>query len=201
MFRDSSPNSDDRGQALTLDAIIMAAALIFGLVTAAQIMVGNTTTTVADDLTEQQVQQDASDLLEVSNATGDLKSAITYWDDSAGRWVDSGSKGFYTTSPGGHPLEVPLKDVFGENDISYNIDVVYQNPDGTSDTYRMYYQGTPGAHAVSASFTTIVYDDTNLSGPDSSETLSSSSTYFAPDAFPYSQKYNILEVRIIAWKA
>lgn len=196
-----SLGSDDRGQALTLDSIVMSAALIFGLIYAAQIMVGNNTQTVAENLAEQQVQQDAEDLLRVSNATGGLRDSVTYWDESAGRWVGSGSKAFYTTPPPDHPIELGLTEGLRVHQISYNLEVLYQNPDGTSDVQRMYYQGTPGAHAVSSSFTMIVYDDTHLSGPDSRQTLRISSTYFAPDAFPNSEKYNVLQIRVIAWKS
>jgi len=84
--------------------------------------------------------------------------------------------------------------------MAYNIAVIYQTEDGSTKTKRVYYQGTPGAHAVSAQHTIVLNDDTHLTGPDSSLTVSESSTFYAPDAFPESSKYNLLQVRIIVWK-
>ena len=191
---------DERGSFWTLDAIVFAAMLIAGLIIAAQAAPTQQPQRLAADMAESQMQADAADILAVANATGDLEDATIYWNDDIGHFVNSGSNGYYLKPPDGHPLEVPLKEVLQRSNIAYNVDVVYQTPSGTTETERMFYQGTPGSHAVTASYTVVLYDDTFLVGPDSAETLSEADNFYAPDVFPGSRKYNIVRVRIILWR-
>lgn len=191
---------DNRGLYFTLDALIFAAILVAALGFAIASAPTQQTQSVAEDMAEAQLQTDAQDVLAVANGTGTLTDATVYWDDSAGRWAGSDSSGVYFRPPDGHPLETPLSQVFERNNIAYNIVIIYQTADGTTKTERVYYQGTPGAHAVSATNTVVLKDNTFLTGPDSDTTVSESSSFYAPDAFPESSKYNILQTRIIAWK-
>lgn len=190
----------DRGQAWTFDALLMLALMVGGIIYATQLLPTHDNRAVAEDLVEAQLEQDVSDLLAVATATGDLRSATVYWDDTNGRWVDSGSAGVYTRAPPGHPLDIPLSSIFDTNAIGYNIEIVYQTVDGESDVHRMYYQGTPGAHGISVSSTIVLYDDTSLSSPSSQVPLVDTSNFYAPDVFQDSPKYNVIQVRIIAWK-
>ena len=191
---------DERGSFWTLDAIVFATMLIAGLIIAAQAAPTQQPQRLAADMAETQMQADAADILAVANATGDLEDAAIYWNDDAGRFVDSGSDGYYLKPPDGHPLEVPLKEILERSNIAYNVDVVYQTASGTTETERMFYQGTPGAHAVTSSYTVVLYDDTSLVGPNSGETISEADNFYAPDAFPGGRKYNIVRVRMILWK-
>ncbi|MDS0243146.1 MULTISPECIES: hypothetical protein [unclassified Haloferax] len=191
---------DERGSFWTLDAIVFAAMLIAGLIIAAQAAPTQQPQRLAADMAETQLQADAADLLAVANSTGDLRDATVYWNDDMSQFVDSGGDGYYLKPPDGHPLEVPLEEVLQRSNIVYNVDVVYQTPSGTTETERMFYQGTPGAHAVTASYTVVLYDDTSLVGPNSGKTLSEADNFYAPDAFPGGRKYNIVRVRMILWK-
>lgn len=194
-FRES-----DRGQAWTFDALLMLALMVGGIIYATQLLPVHDSRTVANDFVEAQLEQDASDLLAVATATGDLPNATVYWNDSAGHWVDADPSGMYTRVPPGHPLEEPLTSVFDRNAIGYNVEVIYQTEAGESAVHRMVYQGTPGAHGISVSTSVVVYDDTHLTNQDGSTTLENTTNFYAPDIFPESRKYNVLHVRIIAWK-
>jgi hypothetical protein len=200
LFTNTEFQRDNRGLYYTLDAMLFAGLLIVAVVLAINAAPTQGSQDVAADRAEAQLQTNAQDVLAVANSTGRLKETTLYWDDSAGRWVDSGSSERYFKPPSDHPLETPLSKIFEQENIAYNIAVIYQTEDGSTETKRLYYQGTPGAHAVSAQYTTVLNDDTHLRGPDSDRTVSESSTFYAPDAFPESSKYNILQVRMIVWK-
>jgi hypothetical protein len=189
-----------RGSALTLDAFLAAGLLLAGLAVAISAAPAQQRQVAAADMAEAQLQTDVQDILSVANSTGALEKTTTYWDDSAGQWVDSGSSGRYFKPPDGHPLETPLTNVLRRNNIAYNVAIIYQTPEGGTSTKRAFYQGTPGSHAVSAAYTVVLKDSTHLTGPDNSMTVNESSTFYAPDAFPDSSKYNIVQVRIIAWR-
>lgn len=191
---------DERGSFWTLDAIVFAAMLIAGLIIAAQAAPTQQPQRLAADMAETQMQANAADILAVANATGNLQNATVNWNDSAGKFVDSAPNGFYQTPPDDHPLEVPLRDILQENNIAYNVDVVYQTPTGTTETERMFYQGTPGAHAIMVSYSVVLYDNISLVGPNSNKNLNNADNFYAPDVFPNGRKYNIVQVRMVLWK-
>lgn len=190
----------DRAQAWTIDALLMVGLMVGGIVYALQVVPIHDDRAVTDDLIEAQLEQDLSDLLAVADASGDLRDAVVYWNDSTGRWVDAGSAGTYVRPPTGHPLREPLAG-FEARGIGYNIEIVYRTPTGDSASHRMYYQGTPGAHAVVASATVVLSDDIILSNPSENTTLGTARTFYAPDSFSHSPKYAVLRVRIIAWRS
>lgn len=190
----------DRGQAWTFDALLMLALMVGGIVYATQLLPVTDSRVVANDFAEAQLEQDSSDLLAVAAATSDLLNATVYWNDSTGRWVDANPSGMYTRVPPGHPLEEPFASVFDRRAVGYNVEVEYQTTDGESAVQRMVYQGTPGAHGVSVSTSVVIYDDTHLMNQGSNEIVADATSFYAPDIFPESRKYNVLQVRIVAWK-
>lgn len=194
--------ADDRGITWTLDAIAMGAVMMVALMVAIQAAPAQNSEAVAENYNEAQLKQDGQDVLSSAHATGRLKDSTLYWDDSAGTWVDAGSDPSYVTPPVGHPMERLLKDVIQRDGISYNVEIQYRTVSGSYEDRSVVYQGTPGADAVAVASSTIqLQDDTNLVGPDSDETVSSSSSFYAPDAYPTAQKYNVLRVYIVLWRS
>lgn len=196
---------DDRAIAWTLDALLMVAVMTGGVIYAINTAPTGASEEAATNLAEAQLQSDAGDVLLVANATGNLTASTVHWNASRGAWYNSDKSGFYTTPPPKHPLQTPLADVLQQTGVAYDIAVVYQDAGYDTHTYRMFYQGTPGAHGVVASHTIILYDDTKLDWPGHDTTLgavnsSSSQTFYAPDAFPDGPKFNIVQVRVIAWQ-
>jgi hypothetical protein len=157
---------------------------------------------LAQNYNEAQLKQDAQDVLSAAGETGRLKDATLYWDDAEGTWVDAGGDQTYVSPPSGHPMERVLKDMVQRDGISYNMVIEYRTVSGSYEDRPVVYQGTPGANGVAVASSTIqLQDDTNLVGPDSSETVSSSSSFYAPDAYPAAQKYNVLRVYIVLWRS
>lgn len=190
----------DRGQAWTFDALLMLALMVAGVVYAMQVVPIQEYRSVADDLAEAQLEQDVTDLLAVATASTDLLDATVYWNETGGHWVGVERAGPYTRVPTGHPLEVPLAMVFDRTAVGYNIDVVYQTDSGDSVVEPMVYQGTPGAHGVVGSASVVLYDDSYLTKVSDSIKIRNLATFYAPDVFPESRKYNVITVRITAWK-
>jgi hypothetical protein len=190
-----NPNSD-RSIMYTLDGVFMALVLMSGLLVAMS---------HAPDggdfdrqLSEMQQESDAQDLIAISAEKGSLKDATLYWDDSAGEWVNANSRGEYVTVSSSHPLSEILS-ILEDRGFAYGIIVEYLSPSGALNQIEMVNQGTPGSRAVSVSQTVTLQDDTNLYGPDSSMTVSDSSSFFAPDAFS-GPTYNILTVHLVVWR-
>lgn len=195
----SALHTDDRGIYHTLSAIGFLVAIVAGIVVSIQAVPLDEKRATAADFEEAQVSEKARDVFAVANATGDLQQSVVYWNDSAGQWIESGSSGYYTHPPSGNPLETPLQRLLRNDGIGYIIDVRYQAGNGTTSRERMVYQGTPGTHAVTATHSVLLYDDTELASDDT--TLSEAESFYAPDVFPDSPKYNVVQVRIIAWKS
>lgn len=190
----------DRGQAWTLDALLMAAVMVAGVVYAASVLPASTDQAANDDEIEAQLTQDARDILAVALETGTLHNATLYWNDSAGRWSDADATGVYTTLPPGHPLEPPVRSVFTDRGIAVNLEVGVGTTGGAETAHPLLLQGAPGSHAVSVAVPVVLTDVDYLSGTGVPISLNDSTTYFAPDAFPESPKYTVLRVRLTVWR-
>jgi hypothetical protein len=189
-------SGDNRGIAFTVDAILTALLLFSAVAYAAAQMPANPDQEVQDATAKSQLQQDVTDTLSVAHDRGDLNASTLYWDDDEANWQNVGGDSTYVQPPPGHPLEIPLNSFYTERGVGFNINVIYQRADGTSGTERMFYQGTPGPNAVVASQTVIIEDDDKL--PDGTE-VQNASSYFAPDALPTNDRYNVFRIQIVMW--
>lgn len=190
----------DRGQIWTLDALLMVALMVGGMVFALQLFPIGDSQAVEADLVEAQLEQDLTDLLAVATASNDLLYSTVYWNSSGEHWIDGDEPGPYTRVPSDHPLYEPLTMVFDRTGVGYNIDIVYGTASGELAVTRMVYQGTPGRHGVATSASVVLYDDMNLTKVNGNSKRIGSGSFYAPDIFPESRKYNVLRVRILAWK-
>jgi hypothetical protein len=198
----NSLHHDQRGQQLTLSALLAGLILLSSLVTAMTLTPATGTREAAADLNQRQLQQDVQDILQIAQTRGTLKDTVTYWDTSDGDWANNPTgSSYYVQAPSGHPMHDALSNVLVENGYGYYITLVYKKSGGGTEMKRHLYQGAPGNHAVVAETKVVLQDSDNLHGPDSSETVSSASNFYAPDAFSGSTKYNVIRVRLIAWNA
>jgi len=187
---------DNRGIAFTIEAVLTSLLLLSAVAFAATQLPENPGEKASDQAAKTQLQQDSTDMLAVARDRGDLKDAGLYWDDSDGNWEDASGSDPYVQPPNGHPLELPLESFYTTEGVGLNINVIYQNPDGTTGTKRMFYQGTPGPGAVVASQTVIIQDDDQLA--DGTE-VQNSVSFYAPDAFPNTNRYNTLRIQLVIW--
>lgn len=192
------PESADRSMAYTMDAVLFSLVLLAGL-SLAFVQISDGGEDISDQLSEQQLESDLESLVEIGQTSGALQRSTVYWDDSEGTWVGLSSKNSYSGIPNSHPLDgtfMPLE----RRNIEIGLTVEYVTSSGFTNQIRSVHPGSPSAQAVVHSETVVIKDDTNLAGPDSSMTVSDSSSFFAPDAYPNSDTYNTLTVYVIVWQ-
>lgn len=215
-------SSDTRAVVWTIEAVI-SLIVLFGVLVSVATSAPPATTSI-DALDRVQLQQDAQDILAGAAVTDDLERALTYWDTSNEVWSNTeGEIGYYVSLEeySTHPLHPVFEDLLGAADISYNIEIRYQEFDGSSsDPMRMVYQGVPGANAVVVTYPYVLRDDTPYSGladpqqcsdldGDGTLTLKeidiqsdSTCSFYASDAAPEAgnDQFNIVKVRVIIWR-
>jgi hypothetical protein len=195
-----SLGQDTRGQMMTLGAVVASLLLMAGLLYAMSVTPSTAERETVDQLNTKQHEERVSDFVQVGKETGAFRAAILSWDDSSGNWKGNPSSGYHTRLPSSYELQTPLESVFESQGIAYNIEIEYVTSGGGTSVRRLVYQGTPGPDAAYATTTVTLSDDDSLVGPSSGQTVSSSSSYFAPDASPDGNTYNTVRVVVIAWQ-
>ena len=198
MFVEHLP--DDRGQAHTLEAFTAALLLVTGLIFATQATaVTPLSASTSNQHVENQAAIAAQDVLSTSEASGDLKSALLYYDDG---FVGAENR-YYTGLPNAtHPLHDPLREAFDVRRIAFDVDVYYPAADGNGiDRTRLIDMGTPSDNAATASTRVALYGDDRF-GASGQYVLADDGPgeYFAAPVGGGDALYTVVEVRITAWQ-
>ncbi|WP_297887015.1 hypothetical protein [uncultured Halorubrum sp.] len=198
MFVEHLP--DDRGQAHTLEAFTAALLLVTGLIFATQATaVTPLSASTSNQHVENQAAIAAQDVLSTSEASGDLKSALLYYDDG---FVGAENR-YYTGLPNAtHPLHDPLREAFDVRRIAFDVDVYYPAADGNGiDRTRLIDMGTPSDNAATASTQVALYGDDRFGAADEYTLAENGSRrYFAAPVGGGDTLYTVAEVRITAWQ-
>lgn len=193
----------NRGQAHTLEAFMAALLLIAGITFALQ---ATAVTPLSASTSNQHIQNGqriaGADLLAVSMDNETLREAIVYWNGSEGGFENATESGFYTT--GGPPTAFGrlVNSSFRDRQIAFNVYVGYWD-NGSFDQETMVFMGSPSDNAVVASRSVAVYNDTSLTAPSEDRNVSeawAAGEFYAPDAAPDNELFNVMEVRIVAWR-
>ena len=208
MFVEHLP--DDRGQAHTLEAFTAALLLVTGLIFATQATaVTPLSASTSNQHVENQAAIAAGDLLATTEASGDLKAALLYYDEDGFVGTESG-EGYAGVPPESHPLHDPLTEAFGDRQIAFDLDVYYPDGEGETDEAPMVEMGSPSDNAATASVRVALYgddrlfdpgddpDDETYTGPRLNE--GGEHDYFAGSVGGSDTLYTVVEVRIIAWQ-
>jgi len=190
---------DDRGQALTLEAVTAAIVLLVSIGFALQMTaVTPLSASTSSQHLENQLQKTSEGLLASTAADGSLQAAVLDWNESREEFTDADERvNYYRSGPPDNEFGETINATLGDRNIAYNVVVHYQTEDGARASQRLIRQGSPSDHAVSAS-RTIALDDTDEL-PDGT-TLESSNSFYAPDADPDGPLYNVVRVEVIAWR-
>lgn len=218
----------DRGQAYALEGFIAAVVLLVAVLLAVQsVVVAPSAGGSVDRSVQAQLQGEVQDALVVAESEGDLSHVIRYWNPDEGRYyewnVNENASGEYTgdrfanrsvmngTAAEHHPFGFGelLDERFGQAARSYNVELVYQDPDsdGGTDSFYLVYQGSPDSSGVSASHTVTLTDDQELTTPGTTGTLREAREPEDAEAAPYpipnvdedERLYNVVEVRLVVW--
>jgi hypothetical protein len=200
MFVEHLPN--ERGQAHTLEAFAAGLLLVAGLIFATQATaVTPLSASTSNQHVENQAEIAAQDMLTTTEARGDLKRALLYYDDG---FIGADNGDYYAGLMNEtHPLHDSLEEAFDRRQIAFDIDVYHPDPTaaGATDRTRMVDMGTPTDNAAVASIRVALYGDDRF-GTDDQYVLSEngSAEYFADPLGGRDTLYTVVEVRITAWQ-
>lgn len=205
----------DRGQINTLEAFIAALILVGGLLFASQATaVTPLSASTSNQHIENQQQANADDLLTIAAEEGTLAQALTYWNVSDEEPVDAHwahadpESGTYSMLPTAaaeqHPLHDLLEMAFDRGAHAFNLEIVYQTPDGGVDTKSIVHQGTPSDNAVSARKTVALFGSEPISYEDSEydtvAELADNAEFWTEDIDDDIDLFTTVEVRITVWR-
>lgn len=195
----------NRAQAHTLEAFVAALLLVTGLVFASQ---ATAVTPLSESTSNQHIENQqralADDLLSATAETGALREAVVHWNETTGFVGTPEDRTYYTQTPtnASHPLSSEFG-VFDGNHLAYNVDLLFEDDEGRTDSIRMVEMGSPSDNAVVATRSVVLYDATELSaGPAEGTALADleEGAFYAEDVDPGSQVYTVVEVRIVVWR-
>lgn len=194
----------DRGQAYTLEAITASLLLIGGLVFALQATaVTPLSASTSSQHIENQQQAVAEGMFASAAEEGALRETLLYWNASNTSFYDTGNESYYVDTLMPTTLGQMISRSFTDRTIVVNVYARYRTSSDRMKRQRILYRGEPSDNAVSASATVTLYDDDelrNADGTPTGTTLSSTTDYFAPDAYPSSGVYNVVEMEVVAWR-
>jgi hypothetical protein len=191
--------TDERGQALTLEAVTAAIVLLVSIGFALQMTaVTPLSASTSSQHLENQLQKTGEGLLASTAADGSLQRAVLDYDESTGQFNGADSAvAFHRSGPPDNAFGDALNETYGDRNIAYNVVVHYQTADGGREREVMISQGDPSDHAVSASRTITLDDGDELA--DGTE-LRDAGGFYAPDTDPDGPLYNVVRVEVIAWR-
>lgn len=194
----------ERGQIVTVEAIFASLLLVGSLLFALHVVAitANTASTATPAIGEDHRSM-ATGALDEAIADGALKSSLLYWSDT--------ERGFHGTEDGYYDARHPptrfgdiLNRTFGERQVRYNVDLLFEN--GTDDraTQRLIHHGTATDDAVRIERTVTLYDDDllyNESGQAGNVTLAEADGFYAVDASPDTRVYAVVRVEVVLWQS
>lgn len=199
-----STGRDDRGQALTLEAVTAAIVILAAIGFALQMTaVTPLSASTSSQHVENQLQSTSEGILGSAADNGALQEAVLYWNSSEGSFHDAGQEPYYRSGPPDNEFGETLGEVFGDRSVAYNVFVHYHTDDGVK-TQEMVRQGEPSDHAVSASRTIQLTDDDRLVNADgtSGPKLDSldEDEFYADQRDSDGAHYNLIRVEVVAWR-
>lgn len=203
---------DNKGQLHTLEGFTAAFMILLAMFFAFQsVSITPTSSSTASQEVETQNYVLADDVLAALAENGTLKEAILKW-DADGREFEGSPSGdhndarYYLGTSPPEPLGDILQETLLDRGIAYNIDLACDRTDDNSRVREFVDFGEPSKHAVTATQRVILYEDDELREEDGSlkdERLvdeDGSPQYFCENVSEDSDLYNVVEVRITAWR-
>lgn len=182
---------DDKAQIHTLEgfaaAFVIIFAVLFGLQAAAISSSGALNQEVA-----KYDQKMTNDVLLQSKVSGELKDALLNWTRADG-FNGSDGETYYTGNASSVPGEFgDTLGILDDENIKYNIDLIC---DGDRHAYVR--NGDGGDNPVSSSVSVTLNDDDTL---EDGTRLENAVSYPCENTDENSNLYNVVEVRITAWR-
>lgn len=197
---------DTSGQAHTVESIAAGALILATIIFAVQsTAITPLTVSTSHQYIETQQKKMADGVLENAkytegpNEMSDLEEMILYWDVTNQTFHNASSDGYL-----GHYPDTAFGDrmgqTFDDREIATNVYATYSTNGAGSGTEQIVHMGEPSDNAMSATTTVVLYNDQEITAPGSHGEIGNNPGYFAPDAFPDSNIYNVVEVRVVVWR-
>ncbi|MDZ7687357.1 MAG: hypothetical protein U5J64_01315 [Halobacteriales archaeon] len=189
---------EDRAQVNTLEGFAAAFVIIFAVFFGLQAVASTSPGTLSQEVQtyDQKITNDVlvqSKVVEAGETQSELKTALLNWTTSGDGFNGSADGEVYydgsSPVPGGFGETL---NILEERDIAYSIDLVC---DGKRQPFVR--QGDGGENPVSSSVTVILNDDDRL---EDGTRLENAPGYPCKDVGEDSNLYNVVEVRITAWR-
>ena len=188
---------DDRAQINTLEGFAAAFIIIFAILFGLQALASTSPGTLNQEVTtyNEKITNDVllqSKVVEEGETQSELKSALLNWTRETGFNGSADNEIYYD---GSNPVPGEFGDtlkILRDRDISYSIDLVC---DG--DRYAFVRLGEGGDNPVTSSVTLVLNDDDRL---NDGTRLDNAPSYPCKDTGEGSNLYNVVEVRITAWR-
>lgn len=192
-----------RGQAHTLEGVAGAFLVLLGLVFALQVtVVTPLAASTANQHIGNQLEGATTGVLATADDAEELRPAVLFWNESAGRFHGSGDNGHYEWGSTANDFLSRLNATFNRSRIAYNVHVVYLSADGERDSKVMVRSGHPADNAITVSRTVTLYDDDQFrtaNGSLGTNEVGETDTYFAPDV-GVGRVYNVVRVEVTVWQ-
>jgi hypothetical protein len=192
-----------RGQAHTLEAFAAATILLASIVFALQVTaVTPLTASTSSQHIENQQEAVATGVLAAAAENGTLESTLLFVNNSSGRFHGDTFGGVYVSGGPTTTLGERLNETFLDRGIAFNLYVHYATSAERLRRQTIVRMGGPSDNAISARWTTTLYDDDVLHDVDETatdHTLENSTTFYAGDQHP-GPLYNVLEVEVVVWR-
>lgn len=211
-----------RGQAHTLEGIVAALLLLSSIIFALQATaVTPLSASTSNQHIENQHQALAEGMLTTTAENGTLKDALLYYGNENGEYrfhcaadedteyypgetenptcsYDLTAAGIDHVPPNQFGLQI--EETFGTG-IAANVNIRYLEGDSTTSK-KMLFQGDPSDNAIRSSTVVTLHDDDRLLASDGStgSQLVNEPNFYAPDAFPDSEVYNVVRVEVVVWR-
>lgn len=194
-----------KGQIYTLEAVAAVTLLITAIIFAqAASSVTPLSSSTASENVENQHNELANGIGEITNKNGELREALLYWDNDANRFHNSGGATiFYTLNTPENNLGNLIQEQFVENGIGVRIDLSYYRGDDYNINGTPYIDfGSPSPNASSSTTTIELYDNDKLVDENGNETniTLDESDYFMPNINEDAAVYNVVQVRVTIWR-
>jgi len=201
---------DKEGQVYTLEGFAAAFIIVLALIFSLQaIGITPTSSSTASQAIELHNYRMVDDTLSQSEANGELKGALLYWNETRGEFGESLEvRGHYSGRLGNTvPNNDSTENDAGTGNLNETLQSLHRRGiahniilscDG--GTERFVYNGQPSENAVTASVTVQLYDQDNVTLTGGGEEKLSEIDYVCDDVHEDSDLYNVVEVKIIAWR-
>jgi len=204
---------DERGQALTLEAVTAGLILLSAIGFALQMTaVTPLSASTSSQHLENQLGAEAEGVLASTAESGALTEAVRYWNSTGGRFHNASIESYYTSGPPPNAFGNELQRTFGDRNIAFNVIVTYQNRTQVGgeeildeESQLMVRQGRPSDNAESASRTIVLDDEEKLINENfTSGPTINASNFYIPDSSPDSSDdqtvYNVVRIEVIVWR-